>query len=656
MIPLDITPMAPIARPINYDYIGDFAKSIDQADQEKRRRQIEMLKAEMDNGIQKGQLGISQQNADTSTKNADTTAKYREMEADTHRMNTEDRKTAQGEKRIAQLRDAFRKAKTPAEKKLIMQELARSGDFTLEEVQSAAENTPGGDPTEKKGTIASGSTVPSESPTRTVQDPNDPTVSYDNKLPGAAAQRTVQDPDDPTVSYDGAIPGQGSASIGKEGVSVTPTPNPQFMAALAAEVQGSSSDATAPTAGPVLSPFPWDQFGMGSPSPAGFKPGLAGPPKPAPPPTGEMLNDFRADPTAQTGTPVDSATVDQGDLPLSMRGGPKWNPETRSFDASPGLPPPETLSREQMASPSTKGSGRFLLKDKSGAVVDIWDQNEEKNTAKSQMLAIMQPLIGGAKTPEQKAHASEAADMAAAAAEVVGPEKAALMAAEQYHKLEAESAKSATVGQGQQRIDMKRAKAGAGGGGGPSLQVRRIEDQESQQIIGRINTTYHQQAAQDNIAFAKHSLKMMDDIDNGVGDLDAFASYLKSQSGKVVTDRERGAYMNSAGFFNGMDTKVRQYTDKGRFNPEFMSNLRQIFAATLQENVKRGEDAGENAYQQAVASGMDPARAEMLRGHFTGKFASPAPRGKGPSTKPAPAGGETLEQRRARALGAIPNE
>lgn len=644
MIPLDITPLAPIARPINYDHIGDFAKSIDQADQEKRRRQIEMLRAEMQNGIERGQLGISQQNANTSAKNADTTAKYREMEADTHRMNTEDRKTAQGEKRIAQLRDAFRKAKTPAEKKLIMQELARSGDFTLEEVQSAAENTPGGDPVAKKGTIASGTTVTSESPSTTVQDPDDPTVSYDNRVPGAAPPKTVQDPDDPTVSYDGAVPG-------------TPKPDPKFIAALAAEVQGSSSAATAPTAGPALSPFPWDQFGMGQ-----FKPGLAGPPKPTPSPTGEMLNDFRADPTAQTGTPVDSATVDQGDLPLSMRQGPKWNPDTRSFDgpASPGLPPPETLSRGEMASPG-KGSGRFLLKDKSGAVVDIWDQNEEKNTAKSQMLAIMQPLIGGAKTPEQKAHASEAADMAAAAAEVVGPEKAALMAAEQYHKLEAESAKSATVGQGQQRIDNKKAGKGAAPGvpTKTDMRLRTIDDQESNQIITRVGGQYNVKYAQDAIAFAKHGLKMLDDLDSGVGDHDALASYLQYRSGKQVSDAERAGYMNSPGFFVGMETKIKKYTDNGRFSKVFTGELRKIFEATVEENVAKAKALGDNAYAQAIGSNMSPERADVVRGHFTGVFSggAPKPSGAKPTAKPArqssPTGGQSEDEERAAAYGRL---
>lgn len=649
MIPLDITPLQPRAAQPNYDYIGDFAKEMDQYDQQKRQRQIEMLKAEMQHGVELGNLGVSQRNAATNETRAQTDADYKAMEADTHRMNIEDRKSAQSEKRLAQLHDAFRKAKTIGEKKLIQDEIRRAGNFTLEEAQSAAENTPGGDKTQAKGTIASGATVPGESPAPARELDADtgkwisggPEASKGS--PGANANIVAPTPADAENNPD--VTTTGFPFQGPKGFK-TPVPDAKFMAALDAEVQGSRSDAAQPTAGPTLSPFPWDQFGMPKPG---------GPPLPA---GGEQLNDFRADPTARTGTPVDAASLSQDELPLALRqGGPKWNPETRSFDGSPptGPTPPNTGA----APDATKGSGRYILKDKSGNVIDIWDSKAEEQQTRNQVMGFMAPLIGHAKTPQQKANAQEAADIAASAVETYGPQKAAEIGAANYFKLEKDDQENARVGQGQQRIDNK--KGGKGGVAAPGIKSKEemALDKEANDYVDKtiktVNLGYDAKDSRKAMQVSAAAVAKLDDAlknPSGMMQLAALKDYMLSVSGKVVTDREMDQFLGSEGVWNEVKSKVAKYTDSGQMPPEFAQKLRSMLLQAASQRASQLKSAGDTVTQQILlAEGYTPEMKQRMaakaRGYFTGSYDAPA----GPTKSGAPkSGGDDEAARRRKAL------
>lgn len=132
MIPISqfITPTAPVAK-TDYSSLGDLGDFLNKRNQ---------FNATLDENKRQ-----ADQSADIARqKNADTT-RYYDMQADTHRMEAEDRGAARrehnqqlAEKRVAQLRDALRKARSPAEKHAILEQIAMETGGTIEEAPNEA--------------------------------------------------------------------------------------------------------------------------------------------------------------------------------------------------------------------------------------------------------------------------------------------------------------------------------------------------------------------------------------------------------------------------------------------------------------------------------------------------------------------------------------
>lgn len=658
MIPLDITPMAPIQRP-SLSYISEFANSLDKQGDERKQRELEFLKMQMGNAIQQGQLGVSQQNANTSAEETRGKNDYYKMQGETHRMDVEDRSKARDEKRLAQLRDAFRKAKTPAEKKLIMQEIARSGAYTLEEVGTAAAETPGGDPTEK-GKIPNGSTVASEDPAKKlIQDPSDSSVQWEGAAPGSPGTNANVLPKKAPVPSDADNNGSTFATPfdGPPGFQ-TPTPDPKFMAALAAEVGGTKQDSATPSSARTELP-PLD---IGAPV---LRPDLKG----------QQVHDFRQDPTAAEGPLIDASTLPEDQLPLSLRqGGTKWNPDARAFESGaagePATKPPDN------ASPG-KGSGRYLLKDKSGNVVDIWDQGAEDKQDRDMVAGYMKPLIGHAKDPSSKAHAEEALDVAMSGVQLYGPQEAAKLGAAEFHRLEKEGNDAARVGQGQQRIDMKKGRGGGGGGvpGVSKLSIK-LDDQANalvEKVKADVSRDFKVPAERNAMNVAQGAVAKLDDAiknPSGMMQLAALKDYFLVVSGKTVTDDEMDKFLNSTGAWNSIKMKLARYTDEGQMPPDFARQLKGMllkWSANSAKNMKRAGQTAADAIRGMRFSGATPEQMDEIANntasYFTGDYGwrkpvAPKPSGK-PSASPAapsatPASSEMDE--RARFYNLVPNE
>ncbi len=125
-MPLDygsfLTPFAsPALGRIDVSGLEDAGRMLEQRAQYDQSRADRLAKEARDYELEK--------------QHRDASDEYYRMEAETHRMNQQNAKNAANEKRTQALFDAFRKAKTPTDRKAIMDELKRLG-FTVEEQAS----------------------------------------------------------------------------------------------------------------------------------------------------------------------------------------------------------------------------------------------------------------------------------------------------------------------------------------------------------------------------------------------------------------------------------------------------------------------------------------------------------------------------------------
>ena len=133
----------------------------------------------------------------------------------------------------------------------------------------------------------------------------------------------------------------------------------------------------------------------------------------------------------------------------------------------------------------------------------------------------------------------------------------------------------------------------------------------------------------------------------GMQQLGAVKEYLRSVSGKVVTDKELDGFLNSTGKFNNWESAIDQYIKGGERPEEFLRQLRGLLS-TIRDRAQTNLDAtGSKAYEIIKRQTGDETQADVGRGFFTGNFSTPSEKpqryGKNPGTS-----GESSADRRKR--------
>lgn len=315
---------------------------------------------------------------------------------------------------------------------------------------------------------------------------------------------------------------------------------------------------------------------------------------------GQIVADENATPTA-----ADESTLGPGSLASVL-----------------GVPAAQAMSGEaggasaatDIAAPPSRG-GKFVIKDKSGAIVHSYDEPLERMKTQTIVNSAMGGLREAAQTDREKAAADAAVKAAAGLVDGgVDLDKAARLGLDTYkNTLQQEFKKTYPQGAG-------------GGGGGQDLKTRRFEGEERNRIIGRVGRDFNVKAADEVSNFAQRALAKMD-LATGTGDFAAFADWLKEESGKVVTDKEREQFMSSAGGFTGLKNKVDRWTNGGRFDPQYMAEVRGLMESMVKSIQEQKAHAADVAVGEATSSGLSPQSVDVVGGHFTGKFATSGQKG-----------------------------
>lgn len=438
--------------------------------------------------------------------------RYYDSQAETHRMAQEQARNAATEKRASALFDSFRKAKTPVERRAVMDELQRLG-YSVEEQETG---------------------LPAEAP-----------------------------PEAPAAEAAPAQPGSPAAPTKPARAPKTPKPNKKFMSALGQIV----ADESAPE---------------------------------------EKFSAYMDDMGKETGLgPINKEPLVGPGALASVLGIP--GAEAASGEASGASAAGDVAAPEVPAAP-TRG-GRFVIKDKSGATVHQYDEPLER--MKSQ-LAIKGALgaMGVAASNDRERNAVQAASVAGAQMLDLGlqPDQAVKYSLDVYNKtLNQEYRKSYPQGHG------------GGGGGGQDLKTQRFEGEERNRIITRVSRDFNVKAADEVSNFATRAIDKMN-LATGTGDFGAFADWLKEESGKVVTDKEREQFMSSAGGFTGLKNKIDRWTNGGHFDPAYMGEVRGLMETILHSIEAQKAKAAEIARQEAAGSALSPGSVDVVSGHFSGKF------------------------------------
>lgn len=288
--------------------------------------------------------------------------------------------------------------------------------------------------------------------------------------------------------------------------------------------------------------------------------------------------------------------------------------------ASMGRLPSMSSASTDLAAP--QGKGKFLIKDKSGIVVHAFDEPVERAKSQAAIQGALSSLGVAAATDRERAAADAAAKAGGQMLDLgLQPDQAVRYALDVYGKtLNGEFKKVYPQGHG----------SGAAGPTKTELAVTKIEGEERNRIITRVSRDFNVKAADEVANFAQRALDKMN-LATGTGDYGAFADWLKEESGKVVTDREREQFMSSAGGFTGLKNKVDRWTNGGRFDPEYMGEVRQLMETMLQSVQAQKAKASETAASEAAGSGLSPQSVDVVRGHFSGQFTAPPKGGKGPA-------------------------
>jgi hypothetical protein len=169
-----------------------------------------------------------------------------------------------------------------------------------------------------------------------------------------------------------------------------------------------------------------------------------------------------------------------------------------------------------------------------------------------------------------------------------------------------------------------------------------MENEETDRIIKRVGGQYDMKATGQAEEMAKRALRSLQS-GGGMGDLDAFKSYLVQMSGKVVTDREMDQFLSSTGKWNKWEQMVNQYTQEGKFPEDFKRQLQQLMAGFVRNAERHRRELGENARNQARHEKLSPDAQTVVYGHFTGVYPdSEAPTDSGAPAAPTRSGGGGL--------------
>jgi hypothetical protein len=287
------------------------------------------------------------------------------------------------------------------------------------------------------------------------------------------------------------------------------------------------------------------------------------------------------------------------------------------------------------AAPTTPSrGGKFVFKDKSGAILHSYDEPLE--SARSQV--IINNALGGLResaTTERERSAADAAIKAGANFLQGGStiKESADLALSMYGR--------AVAGQGYKKTYEQ--SPGGGGPAGPTktdIKLSELDRKTTNEIIHRVETTEHVRAAADSETDALQGLQYIRQMQSGMGDFAAFAKWLQSISGKVVTDRERQQFMGSEGVWTGISNEAGKYVNGGRFDEAFMRQLEKVFMGSVQRAREKRAQAAKTAQGEARGMGLSDAAVDVVGGHFTGEFGGTTARQIAPdSSKPASPGG-----------------
>ena len=351
-----------------------------------------------------------------------------------------------------------------------------------------------------------------------------------------------------------------------------------------------------------------------APPPMSAETAPAAPPKPAkgaktPKPNKQFmaaLGQIVTDENAQE-TPVDESQLGKGTL-ASVLGVP-------GADAASGEASGASAAGEIPAPIAPQPGGKFVIKDKNGIVVHSYDEPLERARTQVLVNSAMGGLKDAARTERERSAADAAVKMAAGLVDSgTSVADAAKLGLDAYGRSLTGEFKKVYPGSG-----------GSGGTGGlPSKTALKIEGMDREQtdkIIRRVDKDGDAKKQIDGINFARRAMASLDS-GSGMGDLDAFKSYLLQMSGKVVTDKEMDQFMHSEGAWAGWEKKLNEYnvSNPGRFPPEFVAPLRAMFQRFIELNSANLKQMADNARSQAQLSGLGENDQAIVYGHFTGEF------------------------------------
>lgn len=331
-----------------------------------------------------------------------------------------------------------------------------------------------------------------------------------------------------------------------------------------------------------------------------------------------------------------SATIDPSQSAMGHIGEPGGIASGATAGES-GVPEMGVLPSAAPAMPKMSRGGRFTIKDPTGIQVASYDEPMERMKSQLSIRGALGSMGLAATTDREKAATAAATEAGANMLDLgVDPNNAVKHAVDIYgHVLNTGEFKK-TLPPG----------AGGGGPGGPSktdIKILGMDREQADKIIRRTAGNYDMKATSTAVAAARQALR---DLQSGEGmpDLDAFKRYLLQMSGKVVTDKEMDQFVNSTGKFNGIEQKIAQWTNEGRFPEEFKRQLGQMFQTFIENAERARKEMGDNARHQAALEGLSPDGQAVVSDFFTGDTSSTpqsAPlgaRGKKPAATPAPAG------------------
>lgn len=304
------------------------------------------------------------------------------------------------------------------------------------------------------------------------------------------------------------------------------------------------------------------------------------------------------------------------------------------FGGDLGIPGAPTAQPSAPAKP--KRGGRFTIRDREGHLTQIYDEPLEREKSRQAVSSVLEPFIGQASNPEEKAAASMAQKAAAAAMDAgfTMPE-ATKLGVQAYEKE-----------MGRFKNERRPGSIPTGGGGGLSKEDRMrkgaLEDNDFA-VIKEIDNKHDMTGVNKSLGNISKMEDLLADAEkDGFKGGAALSAYMKDTSGLTVNREEVGRIIGGAGKLSELEFRLNQYTNGGKLPHELVQGLRAVAAASRKVAQERIKHAGDTAYNYIMHKGGLYASEEeriqsanSARGFFTNDYGdTPAPGKPGGASAP----------------------